>query len=53
MMEAYTKVEEEIVQETQSGRVQEEERTEARGEPQTLDEESRKKKRGVEEAEAK
>ena len=50
MMEAYTKVEEETIQETQSGEVQEDERVEARGELEPLDEESRKMKR---EAEAK
>ena len=53
MMEAYTEVEEETVQKTQLGEVQEEERAEARGEPELLDEESRKRKRGAEEAEPK
>ena len=52
MREAYTKVEEEGVQETQSGEVQEEERAEARGEPEMLVGESRKRKRVTEEAEA-
>ena len=51
MMEAYTEVEEESVQETQSGEVQEEERADARGEPETLVGESRKRKRLTEEAE--
>ena len=51
MMEAYTEVEEEIVQETQSGEMQEEERDAARGEPEQLEEESRKRKRGAEESE--
>ena len=48
IMEAYTEVEEKTAQETQSGEVQEEERTEARGEPEPLDEESRKRKKGAE-----
>ena len=39
MMEAYIEVEEETVQETQSGEVQEKERAEARGEPESLNEE--------------
>ena len=51
MIQAYTEVEEEIVQETQSREMQEEERAEARGEPEQLEEESRKRKRGAEEAE--
>ena len=50
MMEAYTEVEEESVQETRSREVQEEERVEARREPKG---ESRKMKRGPEEAKAK
>ena len=45
MMEAYTEVEEESVQETQSREVQEEERVEARRESER---ESRKMKRGAE-----
>ena len=53
MMEAYTEVEEEVAQENQSGEMQEGERAEARVEPEQLEEESRKKKRGVEEAETK
>ena len=48
MMEAYTEVKEESVQETQSREVQEEERVESRREPKG---ESRKRKRGLEEAE--
>ena len=51
MMEAYTKVEEETVQETQSGEMQEEERAEAREEPEPLVEGPRKRKRGAEEVE--
>ena len=43
MMEAYTKVEEETVQETQSREMQEEERAEAREELEPLVGESRKK----------
>ena len=50
MTEAYTEVEEETVQETQLREVQEEERAKARGEPEPLNEESRKRKRGAEEA---
>ena len=46
MMEVYTKVEEEIVQETQSREMQAEERVEDRGEPEPLEEESRKKEEG-------
>ena len=53
MREAYTKVEEESVQETELGEVQEEERVEARGELEMLVGESRKRKRVAEEAEAK
>ena len=53
MREAYIEVEEESVQETQSGEVQEEEKVEARGQPETLVGESRKRKRVTEEAEAK
>ena len=45
MMEAYIKVEEEIVQETQLMKMQAEEITEDRGEPGQLREESRKRKR--------
>ena len=48
MMDAYTEVEEETVQETQSREMQAEERTEDKGEPGQLGEESRKMKRGVE-----
>ena len=48
MMVAYTKVEEETVQKTQSREMQAEERTEDRGEPGQLGEESRKRKRGAE-----
>ena len=51
MMEAYTEVEGEVVQENQSREMQEEERAEARVEPEQLEEESRKMKRGAEEAE--
>ena len=51
MIQAYTEVEEGIVQETQSREMQEEERAEARGQPEQLEEESRKRKRGAEEAE--
>ena len=51
MMEAYTKVEGEVVQENQSREMQEEERAEAIVEPKQLEEESRKRKRGAEEAE--
>ena len=47
-VEAYTEVEEEIVQETQSGEMQADERAEDRGEFELLDKESRKKKRGAE-----
>ena len=39
MMEAYAEVEEEVVQENQSGEMQEEERAEARVEPKQLEEE--------------
>ena len=46
MMEAYTKVEEETVQETQSREMQEEERAEAREELEPLVGESGKKKEG-------
>ena len=52
LMEAYTEVEEETIQETQSGEMQAEERAEDRGEPEPLEDESRKRKRGAEEAEA-
>ena len=52
MMEAYIEVEEESVQETQSGEMQEEERDEARGELETLVGELRKMKRVTEEAKA-
>ena len=38
MMEAYTKVEEKIVQETQSREMKEEESLKARGEPEQLEE---------------
>ena len=51
MMEAYAEVEEEVVQENQSGEMQEEERVEARVEPEQLEVEYRKRKRGAEEAE--
>ena len=51
MMEAYIEVEEEIVQETQSREMQEEERVEAREELEPLVGESRQRKRGAEEAE--
>ena len=50
MMEAYVELKEEVVQENQSGEVQEEERAEAKVEPEQPEEESRKKKRGVEES---
>ena len=53
MMEAYTEVEEEIVQETQSREMLEEGRAEAREEPEQLEEESRKRKRRAKEAETK
>ena len=52
MMEAYTKVEEETVQEIQSWEMQARERAEDRGEPKLLEEESRKRKKGTKEAEA-
>ena len=48
MLEAYIEVEEETVQETQSRKMQAEERTEDRGEPGQLGQESRKRKRGAE-----
>ena len=48
MMVAYTEVEEETVQKTQSREMQAEERTADRGESGQLGEESRKKKRGAE-----
>ena len=48
MMEAYTKVEEETVQETQSREMQAGERAEERGELGPQEEESRKRKRGAE-----
>ena len=51
MMEAYTKVEEGTVQETQSREMQAEERVEDRGEPRPIEEESRKMKRRAEEIE--
>ena len=51
MMEAYAEVEEEVVQENHSREMQEEERAEARVEPEQPNEVSRKMKRGVEEAE--
>ena len=51
MMEAYTEVEEEVVQENQSKEMQDEERVEARVDPMQLEEESRKMKRVAEEAE--
>ena len=47
VVEAYTKIEEETVQETQSGEMQSEERAEDRGEFKPLDRESRKRKRGA------
>ena len=46
IMEEYTKREEEIVQVTQA-KIEEEERTEAREEPEQLVEEARKRKRGA------
>ena len=52
MMEAYIEVEERIVQETKSREMQEEERAEARGEPEKLVGELRKRKRVIVEAEA-
>ena len=52
MIEAYAEVEEEVVQEKQSREMQEEEKAEARVEPKQPEEESRKMKRGAEEAEA-
>ena len=48
MLEAYIEVEEETVQETQSREMQAKERTEDRGEPGQLGQESRKRKRGAE-----
>ena len=39
MMDSYTKVEEEIVQETQSGEMQAEARAEDRGVPEPIEEE--------------
>ena len=51
MMEAYAEVEEEVVQENHSREMEEEERAEARVEPEQPNEESRKRKRGAEEAE--
>ena len=45
MMEEYTEVKEETVQETDSMEMQEEERAKERGELEPLDEESRKRKR--------
>ena len=50
MMEEYVEGEEEVVQETQSGVVQEEERSEARTETEQPTEETRKRKIGAEEA---
>ena len=50
IMEEYAEVEEEAVQETRSGAVQEEERPEARIETEKPTEETRKRKRGAEEA---
>ena len=51
MMEAYAEVEEKASQEIHSGEMQEEERVEAGVEPKKSEEESRKMKRGAEEAE--
>ena len=51
MMEAYVEVEEEAIQEKQSGKMQGEERVEARLEVEQPNEESRKRKRGAEEVE--
>ena len=48
VVEAYTEVEEEIAQETQSGEIQTDERAEDRGEFEPLDGESRKRKREAE-----
>ena len=45
MMEEYTKVEEEVVEETQSGAVQEEEIPEARTETEQHTKETKKRKR--------
>ena len=53
IMEEYAEVEEEVVQETQSRAVQEEERPEARTEIEQPTEETRKRKRGAEESGAK
>ena len=53
MMEEYIEVEEEAVQETQLGAVQEEERPEVRIEIGQPTEETRKRKRGAEEVETK
>ena len=50
IMEEYTEIEEEVVQEAQSGVVQEKERLEAIIETEQPNEETRKRKRGVEEA---
>ena len=47
VVEAYTLIEEETVQETQSGEMQAEERSKDRGEFEPLDGESRKRKRGA------
>ena len=52
MMEEYTEVEEETVQETQSGEMQVEERAENIDELGSLEEESGKIKRGAEEVKA-
>ena len=51
IMEEYVEIEEEVVQEVQSGAMQEEERLEARTETEQPTEEIRKRKRGAEEAE--
>ena len=51
-MEEYAEIEEEVVQETQSGAMQEEERLEARTETEQPTEETIKRKKGAEEARA-
>ena len=50
IMEEYAEVEEEVVQETQSGKMQEEEISEARIETEQPTEETRKRKMGAKEA---
>ena len=53
IMEAYTKVEEGSVQDNQSGEMQAEKIANDRGEPKSIEEESRKRKRKTEETETK